>query len=587
MMNKSPRRLRDGARKDASPVATPVSAHNWAKATAVAEQPSKPRRTPLQANGYERITGLEVSGATAPDGTPWIHLRADDIRSTWVPLSEFADQAAGAKSRLAAANLHLFKEDLTRVLDDARSVTAFPSLPLIEKPGWSGPYFALLSGTVFAPEGSPTPIVLFEPDRFKCASAGDKSWFRGVSGLAAGQPMLTFVVMLGFAGPLLSLSRVQENVGFELCGRKGRGKTTLQYLAASVTGPALQPQGRNYWINANTTINALEAQVPVHNDMLLVIEEMSAMYAGESEKVRANRMRELIFRMAGGTAKARHQGERQVISRFIWLTSTNDATAKLLKTVLNEAAEAAVDRLLALPISGQSRGVFVKPFPDGCATGDEAVRKIIALVSQHYGRPIRLFLKRLVKARATDEAALRMEIEARIVEFRAAVGISGNAGSEARVADAFGLIYSAGVLAQKYGALPATLDCMEAARFCHRLNRNSAKPDLTNIARAHRLAAHPKTLTVDMANMTAAYRKRLSTAPALLMMRRDGRRELVLTDRMLMAAFKARKAVLSDPAIRRRLRHDDGRTSVKLKLIHDGRMERVTCIRPASKRSAC
>jgi|GEM_PF-1141422 len=528
---------------------------------------------------FVRVSRVNVVGGTAPDGTPWVNMSAPDGGTdVWLPLDELSDDAAPAKRRMRNAQLFLFKEDLSKALDSARSVTAFPPLPLIAAPGWSGPHFALPSGEVFSPDGIAETIVLFEPDRVTCAASGSKDWLKGAKRIGKGQPIVTYALMIPFAGPVLQLSRVRENIGFELSGPKGVGKSTLQHLATSVMGPALEPAGKNYWITANTTMNALEAEMPRHSDSVMVIEELSVMYASDSDKARANHMREFAFRMAQGTAKGRYQEAKQAPARFVWLTSTNDPLAALLGKYGGDAAEAASDRLLALPIGrNRKHGIFKAPLPKGCATGEDAARAIADLVADNYGKPIRHFLRRLVKERAKDEAGLRAKIEAFILEFRDAVGVDGNVGSEARVADAFGLVYAAGRLAQCYGALPGKLDCLAAARKCYRINRKSMGAEVSNVERLQRLAKRKGVVCIDLEDCSKAYRKRLAAAPALIRIGEGGKRELLLSPEQFERAFPGRKALLEDTAVKKLMRHDKGRTTIKVQVIHSGKHKRYRC----------
>jgi hypothetical protein len=502
-----------------------------------------------------------------------------------VPFDALSDDAALAKKAIRTAGIHLFKEDLARALEQGRNVSSFPPMALIERPGWAKPYFTLLSGDVFSPGGAAEAVVLFEADSFKCAAAGDRTWLQGVLRLARGQPIVSFALMIAFAGPILELSRVRENPGFEFSGPKGRGKTTLLHLAASVWGPAVGPAGQNYWVTANSTINAMEAELPRHGDSLLALEEMSAMHAGESAKARANHMREFIFRMAQGTIKARYGVAKERPVRVVWIATTNDPAATLLGDCGGDAADAAGDRLLAIPISGKrKRGVFQQRLPAGCETGEDAALAISELVADHHGKPIRCFLKALVAARAEDDAALRSQIEAFILEFRDAVGVDGNVGSEARVADSFGLVYAAGKLAQAYGALPAQLDCLRAATYCHRINRKSVGAAVSNVQRLERLAKRKGVVVIDLTDKSDDYRQRLAAAPAEILIGEDGKRELLLSKEAVERAFRTPKALFADTAVSELMRHDVGRNTIKVRLIHDGKLVRRHCFRlPANE----
>jgi hypothetical protein len=532
-------------------------------------------------NEYRPTHKVTVRGATAPDETPWVEIAAlGGSPAVWVKLDDLSDDAAAAKRRMRAKGLVLFGRELSEALDKARNVNEFPRAPLIEGSGWSGPYFTLRSGEIFSPDREEQAILLFEPQTHKCAKAGDKAWLKGVKRLGRDQPIVAFAVMIPFSAPILSLSRVRENFGFELSGVKGLGKSTLQRLAASTAGAALEPAGRNYWISANTTMNALEEQMPLHNDMPMIIEEMSAMYAGESDRVRSNRSKELVFRMASGSGKGRFQAARQTPARFVYLTSTNDPIALLTGANANDAAAAAADRLLAIPIAaGRKHGIFEVELPKGFHTGESAARAIDALVAENYGYPIRQFIQALVEARADDEDALKSVIEDHIEEFRKAVGVDGSQGSEARVADAFALVYAGGKLAQHYGALPKSLKCLEAAIYCYRINRDSVGAEISNVECLWRLSRRKGVVVVDLKDETKRYRKAVEDAPALILVGKKGRRELLLDEEALKGEFRDPKALFADPTVRPSMRHDRGRNSIKVKVTHEGQLKRFFCFR--------
>ena len=537
---------------------------------------------PIEGDEYHPTHKVVVRGATAPDGTPWVEIAASGgTPVVWVKFDDLSDDASSAKKRMREGRLHLFKNELSQALDKARKVDVFPAAPLIERSGWSGAYFALLSGEVFSPDGVDEPIILFEPQPDKCAAAGDETWRKGMKRLCSGQPIVTFAVMMPFCAPILRLSRITNNFGVELSGPKARGKSTLQRAAASTAGPVLDPSGKNYWITANTTMNALEAEMPLHNDMFMSIEEMSSMNAGESDRVRANRARELVFRMYEGTGKDRFQAARQPPARFAYLTSTNDPTATLLGANAGDAADAVTDRLLALPISSERiHGIFEEDLPKGYRSGEAAARAIDALVAEHYGHPIRVFLRALVNARAEDEDALKHDIEALIMKFRQAVGVpEGSQGTEARVADAFGLIYAAGRLAQRYGALPWSLKCLTAAVCCHRLNRQSVGAHVTNLERLRQLARREDVIEVNLTDKTKAYRKAVEKAPAMILAKKHSKRELLVTLEVLRDLFPHLKALVTDPEIKPLMRCETGRHSRQVTVVCGKKKRRFFCLR--------
>lgn len=124
-------------------------------------------------------------------------------------------------------------------------------------------------------------------------------------------------------------------------GPKGVGKSTLQRLAAAVVGGGVEQPGRNYWISANTTSNGLEAAFPEHDDLPMILEELNLFAAGETERNRATKIDELVFRLSDGSTKARFGSNAQRSYRFVYIASTNEPLAHVLLGYRRQVSEAA------------------------------------------------------------------------------------------------------------------------------------------------------------------------------------------------------------------------------------------------------
>lgn len=323
---------------------------------------------------------------------------------------------------------------------------------MIERVGWNGQHFALPDGTVFSPSGAQQPDIVFQRIPRRCSPRGTfKGWKRKVARRLAGQALAEFVLCLAFAAPLLALTNRVGNFGFELVGGKGTGKSSLQQLMSSVLG-ALQGEDGHYWVSFDATPNALEQSMAGFSDLPLILEEANLFVAGETARTRGNNFKALAFRLGGGSEKARFDQGQPKEFRLIFLTSSNERLAKLMN-INSEAARAAEDRLITLPIEGRPHGVldFV---PSGTANASQFIADLVAAADAHHGHAIRRFLSHLVQERADDERRLRAEIVRRMASFREKAGVDPNAGSAVRVADAFGLVFAAGALAKRYGALP-------------------------------------------------------------------------------------------------------------------------------------
>lgn len=534
---------------------------------------------------YKPARYVTVTGATAPDGMPYVHFQPKYIEhpGVWVSLMELSTQQA--PERLRAGGIFLFGDNLKWAVDDAHKVNTFPPMPLIARPGTTAGYFTLAAGDVFAPRGATPATVLFDAEPAKFGKRGKlKLWKVGVAKLAAKQSLLTFVLIIPFAGPLLKLSRIHENFGFELCGPGGTGKTSAQHLAASVLGGALEPGGANYWIAANTTMNGLEQLYSAHADLAIIIDEMGDFCNGETERVRATKTREMIFRLRSGTTKNRFDGQREEPTRFVYLTSTNISLGNLLNGLDCATSAAAKDRLLTIPIAQTRKHGIFDHLPEGCVNGSEAISRLQALILDHHGLAIRRYLKRFVKERAGGEDALRQKIDAEIRRFHDAVGVDQNVGSEARVADEFGLIYAAGQLAISYGALPREFDPLKAAIDVYRLNRESAAPLPTYYQQLERLVHNPRSLRIDSDALRSIHDDDLHRAPALVRTTHYGELELLLTSRQLARRFENKAAFYRDPEVAMvAITDKDSRKTVKRTVRTEARQERFHAFRLARK----
>ena len=154
--------------------------------------------------------------------------------------------------------------------------------------------------------------------------------------------------------------------------------------------------------------------------------------------------------------------------------------------------------------------------------------------------------------------------------------MDGNAGSEARVADAFGVVYAAGRLAQEFGALPDELECLRAAVICHKINRKSVGAERTNVERIQLLAKRKGVVDVDLDDTSDDYVRAVAEAPALWLTRR-AKRELLITPDALGRAFPNKHALFKDAAVQAIMRHDKDRNTIKVRVTPDRKLQRFHC----------
>jgi hypothetical protein len=541
---------------------------------------STPKKKP-RLIAFTRASTIECKGATAPSGVPYVCVSAC-AKQAWVPLADFKTNAAD--ETLARCNIILLGDDRKSLYRQVERLRDFPSRRLIEQPGWGTDYFALPSGATFSPSdrSGETPIVLFEKVPGKCRKKGThEDWLEHVAVPLASQALASFALMIMFAAPLLRIIKRNGNFGFELAGPKAVGKSTLQYIATSVVGPSMDGRGKNYWISGNATVAGLEGVIPEHADLPIVIEEMNLFAAGAVSKPRAAQFDALVWSLADGSVKARHKDHGQQRCRFVYLTSTNEPLAALLEGQRKEVSSAAADRLLTLPVGlDRPNGVFDSIPPEYEDAGEFATA-LTAAVGRYYGTALPLFLQGLVQARHESQSRLRKQIEKLMAKFRQKVGVDPSKRYSRRVVDAFGLVYAAGVLAKRYGALPATFNCLRAARRAYELNR-SITENLSNADRVMKLARRG-----DVIKLRSGRLRKLTDAEveraAGFVSRKGKHRELLLTQAALRRVFADPKAGLKDPEVKAMLNSDAGRKTVKRQIRANRRPERVYCFRLPKK----
>jgi len=141
----------------------------------------------------------------------------------------------------------------------------------VERLGWcNGAY--VMPDRIIGESSQAAELIVYQtpsatPPTFKQKGTAQQ-WRDNVAVLAGGNSRLLFSVSLAFAPPLLHMAN-EVSGGFHLRGTTSTGKSTAQIMACSVWG---KPE--SYKQTWNTTANGLEAIACMHNDGLLVLDEI-------------------------------------------------------------------------------------------------------------------------------------------------------------------------------------------------------------------------------------------------------------------------------------------------------------------------
>lgn len=516
---------------------------------------------------------ISVAGCTSLTGNRFVKISAG-ISDCYIEWKRFGGNKTKIREDLAESGIVVVHDaDWRRVVDKVAKVR-FPKRRLLEQPGWSGGHFSLPDGTVFGP--GPKVRVLFSvsSDCVKRKGSLD-GWKINVADLLVGQHLLSFLTMAAFASPILALTNRTQNIGFELVGKGGSGKSTAQYVMASVFGSALNLDGTDFWISFNKTIAAIDALAPSYNHLPMIFDEANLIAGGGTSKERGE-FRALVFKLAEGATKVTAHNPVQRTFRTVWMTSANEPLSSLIADGDASTNAAAGDRLITLAMNDSAPyGTFTR-IPDG-TTPFELAGTIRQGIKDNYGTAGPAFLKALVSARVVNETALRARIKRDVDKFKNAVGTDPNDGSASRVAEAFGIVYASGMLAKAYGVLPRGFRCLAAAKTAYKMNRPISEeailtgqlaqllktPGLKNLSKGKRL--------LRMSDST------LHSTAVFVNTGKGGRQELLVSPLAFRAKVPNASSLLKQAIRFNRLHHPDKSHKTVHRRVRKDKRDRMLC----------
>ena len=363
----------------------------------------------------------------------------DAVRHQWaMPLELLEGDGIDVRKELARMGLHT---GTTRVAKEllAAYIKVWPvdkRARCVERLGWHGAVYTTPAETI----GDSGEIVVFQnaqPIEPAFALLGTAAmWRDSVGALAAGNSRMVFAVSAAFAGALAGIVG-EDSGGFHLRGKSSSGKSTALKAAASVWGdPATYPR---VW---RATANGLEGLAALHNDGLLILDELSQCdpkEAGESAYLLANGQGKTRATRSGG-AKASQRW------RLLFLSAGEESLSALMAKAGRKANTGQEVRLADFDAdAGAGMGAFEElhrqPSPAALALAikDAAART--------HGATGLAWLRHIVR----DRSRLADFVADGIRQFVAEVVPAGAAGQVERVARRFALVAIAGELATHYG----------------------------------------------------------------------------------------------------------------------------------------
>lgn len=379
----------------------------------------------------------------------------DRVRHQWaMPLELLQSDGTDMRRELARMGLSIAPGKAQRDLL-ASYVQVWPvehRARCVERLGWYGSVYVTPAESI----GQDDEIVVFQNAHAidpALSSAGTLDEWRGsVARLSAGNSRLVFALSAAFAGPLAEIAG-EDSGGFHLRGSSSSGKTTALKAAASIWGdPNTYPR---LW---RATANGLEGLAALHNDGLLILDELSQIdpkEAGEAAYLLAN---------GQGKARASRTGEARQAARWrlLFLSAGEESLTALMARAGRKANAGQEIRLADIDAdAGSGMGAFEQlhnqPTPAALALAvkDAAIR--------NHGEAGVAWLRQIVANRPTLPDTIAEGVKGFVD-----VAVPENAaGQVLRVARRFALVAMAGELASHYDITGwETGEAMKAAHKC-------------------------------------------------------------------------------------------------------------------------
>lgn len=322
----------------------------------------------------------------------------------------------------------------------------------VERLGWDDGVFVLPAGAV----GESGELRVFqnshavEPAYSVAGTVAD--WRNSVAALATGNSRLTFAISVAFAGALADITG-EDSGGFHLRGASSSGKSTSLRVAASVWG-----NPSKYVRLWRGTVNGLEGMAVMHNDGLLILDEISQIDPGAAG--------DAAYMLANGQGKVRAQRNGMARPpqrwRLFFLSAGEESLTSIMARAGKRTSAGQEIRLADIEAdAGAGMGIFEDIHGHQSAA---AIANAIKTASdKNFGAVGLAWLENVAENRQQLVATLVESIEQFVTDI-----IPLNAASQVgRVARRFALAAVAGELATHYGLTGWQQgEAMRGAREC-------------------------------------------------------------------------------------------------------------------------
>lgn len=362
----------------------------------------------------------------------------DGKKHHWaMPLELLEGDGSDVRRELAQQGLHIAASLAARNLLPAyiKAWKVEARACCVDRLGWHGDVFVTPEG----PIGHTNELVVFQNahalEPAFSTSGNEYEWRDSVAALAQGNSRLVFALSVAFAGALAHIAG-EDSGGFHFRGASSSGKSTALKLAASVWG-----NPSRYVRLWRGTINGLEALAALHNDGLLILDEISQIdpaAAGDAAYLLAN---------GQGKARANRNGLARTPQRWrlLFLSAGEESLTAIMARAGKKSSAGQEIRLADIEAdAGTGMGIFETL--NGHPSAASLATAIKDASTKYHGTIGKKWLSYLVVNQATLPAFIADSIRS----FLDKAVPTGASGQVERVAQRFALAAVAGELATRY-----------------------------------------------------------------------------------------------------------------------------------------
>lgn len=358
-----------------------------------------------------------------------------------MPAEMLQGDGADLRKELAAGGLQISPGGKARNLLTAYIQTAPVKARArsVNRLGWHGERY-VMADAVYGAQSGDVPVFQSDTAILPEHSSGGsvQEWRDHVAALAQGNTRLVFAICAALGGPMIEMA-AEDSGGFNLRGSSSEGKTTALKAAASVWG---NPE--NYVRTWRATANGLEGIAAVHNDGLLILDELHQCDPREAA--------EAAYMLANGQGKARASRNgtaRRPLTWRLWFLSSGEQSLDARLASIGRRSTAGQEVRMAEIPADAGCGMGIVEDLHGLAGSGALVERLAQGYRKYHGTIGREWLKVLASDRRKIMAALRRNLDAAVQEITGGDARAG--GQAARVARRFALAATAGDLATRYG----------------------------------------------------------------------------------------------------------------------------------------